>query len=208
MPVPPGVSYSSVEALVRLLQAVKFTSDGELWTTETERENNVHVLMDGGRTTAGTSWYGLIDISDTNGWPHDFAGPVHVSVIYLNLDKAAAARGTLAVGTITRIDGTNADVEFFSGISFTENDSSSINEAANIAPTQLKTNLAGNTLRDFKTSIKATNVTALNTGTTVQFGSAGPTFTPALGDIVVRLITTTAGNVNFIAGFAYHTHAA
>lgn len=207
MPINPLTSRSSVGALVDLLESIKFTDDGEMWTTATERENNVHVLMDGGRTTAGTTWYGLIDISDTVNWPHAVEGPVHVSVIYLNLDKAGSARGTLKAGVIKRIDGTNADVDFFSGISFIENDSASVNEFANIAPTQLKTNLVGGGLRDFKTSLQDINVTAINTGATLPFGTAGVTFTPAVGDIVIKLLTTTAGNVNFVAGFAYHTHA-
>lgn len=208
MPVPASVSRSSIEALVNLLESVKFTNDGEMWTTATERENNVHVLMNGGRTTAGTTWYGLIDISDTTNWPHSVAGPVHVSVIYLNMDKAGSARGILQVGVVKRIDGTNADVDFFSGISFVENDSSSINEVANLAPTQLKTNLEGGNLRDFKTSVQEANITAINTGTPLAFGTAGASFTPAVGDIVIKLVTTTAGNVNFFTGFAYHTHAA
>jgi len=206
MPIHPETSRSSVGALVDILETATFTTDGEMFTTQTEREINVHALMAGGVTVIGTYWYGIIDLSDTTNWPHDNTNRIDISVLYLNIDKAGAARGTVGLGVITRIDGTSADIEFIAGHSFIQNASDSIDFAVNIAPTQLKCNVVGGTLARIKTGVKALAVTAINTGTTLSFGTGGPTFTPAVGDIVFRLITTTNGDVNFFSELAYHSH--
>lgn len=208
MPILPSSSRSSVGALVDIFEDATFTTDGELFVTETEREQNVHALMAGAVSTANTYWYGFIDLSDTTNWHHTGTGRIDISVLYLNVDKASAARGSAALGVITRIDETSADVEFIAGHSFIQNASDSIDFAVNIAPTQLKCGVVGGTLNRIKTGVKATGVTAINTGTTLPFGTGGPTFTPAVGDIVFRLITTTAGDVTFFAELAYHAHSA
>ena len=182
------------------------TNDGELWVTETEREFNVHALMAGTVSLANTYWYGFIDLSDTINWPHDHTGRIDISVLYLNIDKAIAARGNVALGVVTRIDGTSGDVEFVGGHSFIQNDAPSIDISVNISPSQLKCGVIGGTLTNIKTGVKALTVTALNTGTPISFGTGGPTFIPAVGDIVMRLITTTAGDVTFFSELAYHSH--
>lgn len=185
---------------------VLVTTDGEVWVTSTERENNVHALIAGAVTTANTYWYGFVDLSDTTNWPHTSTGRIDISVLYLNIDKAGSARGTVALGVITRIDGTSADVSFVGGHSFIQNDSPSINESINIAPSQIKCGVVGGNLNRIKTGVKALAVTALNTGTSIPFGTGGPTFIPAVGDIVMRLVTTSAGDVAFFAEIAYHSH--
>lgn len=203
MPVPAPVSRGSVEAIARLLESVRFTDDGEMWTTETERESNVFVNLSGSQTTAATRYYGLIDLSDTTNWPHTETGAIHLSFIRFATDKANAARGSVALGVIVRIDGTSADISYVGNLSFIEADNNSVTESVNLAPTQLKCNVVGGRLAFFKASVTETNVTAVNTANPMPFGY---TFTPAVGDLVMRIQTTTGGNLNWVVGLAYHAH--
>lgn len=181
----------------------RFTPDNEMYVTETERETNVAVSLAGSQAVADTRFYGLIDISDTVNWPHNKEGFVHVSFIRLTTDKAPSARGTIAIGIITRIDATNADVSYVSNLSFLENDSVSSSVVANLSPSQLKLNVENGTLKYTKAGVSETTA-LLQSDTPLSYAF---TFTPAVGDIVMKIVTTTGGALNWTAGLLYHTDA-
>lgn len=182
------------------------TSDGELMTTATERERTVFVRTGDFVSSPGTIWRGLIDLSDTTNWPHDETGRIDISTLGFGIDKAGNARGSLSLGVITRVDATDADVAIVLTTSFTENDTNSIFQAFNFSPSQIKCSVDGGKLTRILTNEVATNVTAINTsGGDLSFNSL--TFTPAVGDIVLRLISTAAGDLTFGVLAGYHGEA-
>ena len=185
-------------------QGIKLTDDHELWVTETERENGIWAAIVGSQTTATTTYYGLVDLSDTTNFPHDHTNRLDMSFIRLSVDKAATAKGSVSFCIVTRIDGTSADLVCFANGSFTENDTPSIEINVNLAPIQVKTNIENERLARFKTNAVILGVTAINTGVTLT--GPGTNFIPAVGDCVVRVITTTGGNMNFVAAVNYHAH--
>lgn len=180
------------------------TDDGELWITETEREYGVWAAITGVQNTATTTWYGLIDLSDTVNFPHETTGRLDFSFVRLSVDKAGAARGSISFCIVTRIDGTNADLVCFANGNFTQNDTGAIEVNANLAPHQVKTNVENQRLARFKTNAVLLNQTAINTGVTLT--GPGTNFTPAVGDCIVRVVTTTGGDLAFVAAVNYHAH--
>lgn len=186
--------------------SVATTDDGEQFTTNTERERNVRVSLSGSITAATTAFYGFIDLSDNVNWPHDATGRIDISTISIQVDKASAARGTIALGIITRINATNADIAFIAGNSFTQNDTISVDVAHNFSPSQLKCDVVSGKLSHIKASGVLLNVAAVNTATPIPFGPGGATFVPAVGDAVIRLATTTAGDVAWSMSAFYHDH--
>lgn len=179
------------------------TEGGELQITETEREINVGVMLTDTQSSSATYWYGLIDKSDTTNWPHADAGRIDLSLIRINVDKQNNGTGEISIGVITRVDGTDADIEFVYSASFTQSDSISFVHDMNYAPTQIKCSVVDGSLNRFKSAIAATDVTAINTaGGDLEFN--GSTFTPAVGDIVARFIKSGAGTVRFNITAFYH----
>jgi len=180
------------------------SDDGELFTSNTERERNVRVSLSGTNNSAGTFYYGFIDLSDTVNWPHDTVGRLDFSYVSLLIDKASSARGTVSLGIITRIDGTNADISYIATSSFLQNDTGSVEIIANFSPSQLKCEVVAGKLSKVKTSNVETNVAAVHLGQPLSFGSSS--FTPQLGDAVVRVVSTTGGNLAWGMSAFYHSH--
>jgi len=181
------------------------TVDGEVWTTNTEREYNMRCSLGGSQSIAGTNYYGFIDLSDTVNWPHGSGGRLDFSYVSLFIDKSNAARGSIAIGIITRIDGTSSDITYITLGSFTQNDAPIVNLLANFAPSQLKCEVAEGKLVYVKTNSISLNVAEVNTATPIAFGPGGVTFTPAVGDAIIRIITT-GGDVLWGASVFYHSH--
>lgn len=182
------------------------SADGEVFTTNTEREYNVRCALGGTQNIAATNYYGFIDLSDTVNWPHNSTGRIDFSYMAALIDKAASARGTISVGIITRVDGTDADVTFIASSSFLQNDTASVEIIANFAPSQLKCDVVSDKLAHVKTNNIVTNIAAINTATPLAFGPGGTTFTPAVGDAVIRITTTTGGDLTWGFSAFYHTH--
>lgn len=179
------------------------TVDRELFTTQTERERNVGILLTDTQTTAQTYYYGLIDKSDTTNWPHGSTGRIDLSIIQLSMDKQSNGTGQISIGVITRVDGTDADIEYVDHLSFEQNDTISVSRNLNFAPTQLKCSVVGGTLNRIKSTVTESNVSSINTaGGDLSFN--GETFTPAVGDIIARFIKTGAGSVSFTLNIFYH----
>lgn len=182
---------------------VNITSDREIFTTQTERERNVGILLSDVQTTAQTYYYGLIDKSDTTNWPHDRTGRIDLSIIQLSMDKQSNGTGQISIGVITRIDGTDADIEYVDHLSFQQNDTISLSRNLNFAPTQVKCSVVEGTLNRIKSTVTESNVSAINTaGGDLSFN--GETFTPGVGDIIARFIKTGAGSVRFTLNIFYH----
>lgn len=180
------------------------TTEGEIRVTNAEQEDNVQANY--GRAISGvvTEWACLIDL-DGAAWHHDpQAIAIHLSILSLTIDKATNSRGSVSVGVITRIDGTDADVTLFFGRSFTNQDSAQISEFRNYAPSQLKTDASGGATTKIITSAKLTAQTALNTGITLDSPAGAASVTPAVGDIVVRYVLASGGDYTAAVQSFYH----
>lgn len=148
----------------------------------------------------GTTFFMAVDLSDTTNYPHTVGTGTHIDWLatYLQLDKNNQGAGTARVGVITRIDGTNADVSFFAGTSFTNGSGTggtSIRDRA--YPQPLSTRVESGSTPNIVNG--GATFAGLNTGATVpsQFGNV----TPAVGDIVM-VMENTNGAFDFVfSGF-------
>lgn len=178
----------------------RVTSDGELTVTSTERERNVVVHYQNA-SVAATEYSILVDLSDTTNFPHDATGRIDVSWMKIDIEKSAAnVIGEIEVGMITRIDGTDADISYLTGLQFLKGSDTNLSEIMNYQPSQLKF-AAGR----FITNVTETNVAAVNTGTTLD--SANGSITPGLGDVIIKQAYTSGGNYDFDIEILYHSEA-
>lgn len=176
-------------------------TEGGILVTSIPEVGGSWAAVGGTQNTAATTWLGLVDLSDTVNWPHDTTGFLEVNLIRLAVDKSAAARGAINLGVVTRIDGVSADITFIGSANFTQNASSSIDILAPIYPMDIKCSVTAGALDKVKTNGILTNVTDVNTGT-----SLGPfNFVPAVGDIVCRILTTTGGDLTYQLGVQYNS---
>lgn len=183
------------------------TSDGEVWGTNTEKENNVRAALVGSSSALGAIYYGYIDLSDTTNWPHVFTGRIDLSFLTMLVDKGTNGRGQIGIGVLTRVGVTDSDIYFVAGLPFTENDSSSVELSYNFSPSQIKTNIESGHLARVKTNSVILNEPLITTATALPFGTGGPTFTPAVGDLVLR-INNTGGSFTWTSSVIYHSHPA
>jgi hypothetical protein len=182
----------------------KVTEDGELATTVTERERNVYAVYHDDAIGTGDTDFVLVDLDDTVNFPHAATGRIDISTINMHLSQSSGnPDGEFIMGVITRIDGTDADINWAFGVDFNLPSNTNIRQDFNFAPSQLKFEVdAGDTTRII-TNYKATNDSAFNTATPMPSPRGAATVTPAVGDVVCRL-TNNAGALKFFLGVMYH----
>jgi hypothetical protein len=181
------------------------TDDGEIWATETERENDVWAVYQ--NTFSADTYFILIGLNNSN-FPHLIQGQpsdrIDLTSIYYSLDVAINTTATILYGVICRIDDTDADIEYFSSIPFvigaTQQDQV---VALRAVPSQVKLDLIGCTPQHGITNINERNVAAVNTGLTLD--SPAGAITPGLGDLIVKY-DHAAGSALFGTFVFYHTH--
>jgi len=178
----------------------RVTSDGEVAVTSTERErnNSIHYVN---LAIAADEYSILVDLSDTTNFPHDQTGRIDISLIKIEIEKSATnVIGEVLIGVITRIDGTDADIDYLTGIKFLKAGDQLIQGNINYAPSQLKF-AAGRYL----TNQTEAAVAAVNTGASLD--SAFGSISPGLGDIVIKQAYTSGGNYDFDIEIMYHSEA-
>ena len=98
----------------------EMTTEGELWTTVTERENDVFVQY-GEAAVSATKYVVMVD-KDNPIFPHQLQNQgddrIDITVIFVVVDAAINANGILNLGIICRIDGTDADIRYLLGLPF------------------------------------------------------------------------------------------
>lgn len=172
------------------------STDGEVLTTTTPQERNKFAALSRTNVTA-SSHIVLVDLS-----AQDRTGRVDFSALYLSIDRQAAATGSLAIGVISRVDGTSADVIYVQGVSFNNSDERNIIRDRNYAPSQLKMGVSGgNTTQVI--GQKTSGITAINTATPLDSTTGTANVTPAVGDIILTY-NVTAGTYSFTVGAFYH----
>ena len=180
---------------------VKVTSDGELAVTSTERERNnlCHFAKNG---LTATTYYVLVDLSDTTNFPHDSTGRIDFSLIKAEIEKSNANEDiTIKIGLLTRVDGTDGDVSWLWGLSSDRSDAKFIEETINYAPSQLKFAVGR-----FITNDLSANVAAINTGAALESPRGAATVTPAVGDVILGVIIGTA-TADIDLEILYHSEA-
>ncbi len=185
---------------------VKVTSDGEMATTATERERNVMLKL-ARSAVSSTVYVALIDLSDTTNFPHDSTGRIDVSWIRGVIDKSTASRGTVSVGVITRIDGTDADISYLTSFPFENNGETKIIIEFNVSPSQIKFGTSSGNLHQSITDDVETSVVAVNTGLTLDSVRGAGTVTPAVGDIILKAAHTAGGAYNATVELLYHSES-
>ncbi len=147
-------------------------------------------------TTASNKWYGAVDLSAEGG-----TVGVFLNFIRLTVDKASSARGTIIGYVVTAITGTNANLTPVGAASFTQNDTPSLEIDILFSPSIVRTDVVAGATPFLKVqnSLKIVS-TVINTATPLVNGIP---FTPAVGDIVVNAITTTAGDMTFYISSGY-----
>ena len=181
----------------------KVTEDGEMATTVTERERNVWVTFVKTGIIA-TSYAILIDLDDTTNFPHDQTGRIDVSLIKMSVDRDATATGKMRMGVITRIDGTDADITYFSNLLFGKSDVRAVTSETNYAPSQVKLGVSAGALTRGVSNAKDLNVAAVNTGVTLESPRGAGTVTPAVGDVILKM-EWAAGEYDARAMLLYHS---
>jgi len=203
-PLQPTV-VSEIKEPITLANAL-FTNDGELWVTETERENDVFVFYYEESINA-TKYIDLIDADNAN-FPHRIQDEgyerIDITSLYLSLDLAANSQFTIQLGIIQRIDDTDADILYFNAVPAI----SGVNQADVVislrgTPSQVKLDMNGG-LQHGLSNLTETNVGSVDTATTLDSPLAGGV-TPNVGDIVVK-VTRIGGSCNLGIFAFYHGH--
>lgn len=188
---------------------VMLTDDGEVWTTVTERENDVFaVYSESG--IAATKYIVLVD-RDNALWPHirqaQKSARIDITSIYYSVEVSVNASISLLYGVITRIDGTNADITYFTAIPML---SGAAQEDRIISlrgvPSQVKLDTGGSgVLLHGITNVSESNVAGVNTATALDSPAGAGTVYPTVGDVILKFLRT-AGSANFSTFVFYHGH--
>lgn len=178
------------------------SADNELLTT-TKKSLRADFFAIGTTNVSTDEWRIAIDLSDDTNFPHANTGAIVLSAIYLSVDKANTSQGIIQLGIITRIDGTDADVEFVQGFSFEKSSSTSIVRDRDFGLNAMNCGVSGGTVPRVASGFRTNGITALNTGVTLAT-SIGGTATPAVGDAVVFFGHSSGGSFNpAVSGFYY-----
>ena len=182
-----------------------FSSDGELFTTSSESDANVRAVLVR-QSISATAYAALIDLSDTTNFPHENTARIDLSWLKVVLELASNSVGTVKLGVITRVDGTNGDVSWLFVVPFTKSGTRRILSINNFAPSQLKLGVTGGALDYAVTNDTSTNVAAINTGTTLDSPRGTSTVTPAVGDVVIGYTHTSGSAWDATVSCFYHSH--
>lgn len=157
---------------------------------------------------AVTTYYILIDLSNTTTYPHaNGTGGIFIARSNAKgLKTNSGAKWAVTAFVILRIDGTDADIAALPGISFSLRDASTLSspeQIINFFPVMLDlTVVAGAMVNTLSNHIET--VTAVNTGVTLE-DAAGNNVAPAVGDFVIRAeLISGGGTVDFAVGAQYY----
>lgn len=163
------------------------TSEGIYPFVQSDRDDPRFVPLLLTSSALGVQYFGLVDLSDRVNFPHSEVGRIDLTAVYLQADRDQNGSGSLRVGVVTRVNGTNADIAYVAGITFQKSDTRRIVRDRDFADAIQLGQSGGNLTRALAS--KELNVAAVNTGVSLA-GPQGLSFTPAVGDLVVRAENT------------------
>lgn len=162
---------------------VGITDQSEILTSSAEA--NIGSLSVYNRTGISADAYAIIvDLSDTTNFPHSNTGYLVISRLKVALELASNSVGTVKIGVITRINGTNADLDFFFAVPFEKSAVRRVLSINDFSPNRRKLELSGEVPVNFITNVRSDAVAAVNTGATLGSPRGSGTVTPAVGDII------------------------
>ncbi len=183
------------------------TDKGEVWTTVTERENDVWVSY-GKSAVAATAYVIMVD-RDGLHFPHKLQGQgdarVDCSMMDVVVDAGVSTQGRLKLGIVTRVDGVNADIKYFIDFPF-EVGKTGIMATFKATPSQLKSDSESGVLQHGLTNVVENGVAAVNTGVALDSPRGAATVIPAVGDIIAKLEFTGGTSYNVFMTLFYHAH--
>lgn len=188
-------------------QSQRRTTTGEVWTTEIEREDDVWVFYID-ETLAADKYVVLISLSGPV-FPHRIQGQpinrIDITSIYLSLDVAVNSKGVLRYGVVSRIDGTDADIWYFTALPFqTGANQQDQTILFRTSPSQLKLDLAANnTLLHGLSNSQELNVAAVNTSLALDSPAGAGSIVPARGDVVLKY-EHVSGSTDLATFLFYH----
>jgi hypothetical protein len=183
------------------------TEDGEIWTTVTERENDVFAQYSE-NGIAATKYIILID-KDNVSFPHLLQGQngnrIDITSMYIALDAAVNTNGVLSIGVINRINDTNADMWYMLGIPFLATTTQFVLSLRG-TPSQVKLGLNGAQLLHGITNNSENDIAAVNAVTLLDSPLGPSTIIPAVGDAICKLEHISGGVFNIGLFAFYHGH--
>jgi hypothetical protein len=183
------------------------TEDSEVWTTVTERENDVFAVYS--ESGIGATKYIILIDKDNVAWPHLLQGQssdrIDIGSMYIALDAAVNTNGILSIGVISRVDGTNADAWYIFGVPFLATTTQFILSLRG-TPSQAKMDLNGEALLHGITNNRETDIAAVNTATLLDSPAGASSVIPAVGDIICKLEHVSGGSFNVGLFAFYHGH--
>lgn len=137
----------------------------------------------------------MVDISDTVNYPHPFGNAMAVSKVFLTansmLGGSNISSGTMQLGVVTYVGNSTGTVEWFSGYSYYNTSSGTINYNDFVAPMYTRTYVQKVVNGDGVTPYFGTNsVTSGSSAYTVSKvlpTSLGTSSPPAIGDIILNI---------------------
>lgn len=188
-----------------VLANAQFTSGGELWITETERESDVFVTFT--KDISATTYNVLISLQNAL-FPHilqkELQNRIDITSIHYALDVPASGGGAIKFGVVTRINEIDADISFFDCIPFFQASKTVLVESLRETPSQVKLDFANGILQHGLTNAKESNVAAVNTGTLLD--SPAGNINPGLCDVILKLEHIEDGTTSLSTRVNYHSH--
>lgn len=182
------------------------TVDGELLTTETERENDVWSQY---FASFSADTYVILISKDNAAFPHKLQGQngdrIDITSVYYAATMESNTDARILFGVITRIDGTNADIKYCVGVPLLSGGAKEVTVVSlRGVPSQVKADFNGlGVLQHGVTNMSESNVAAVNTGVTLA--SPIGNIAPGLGDIVIKYDHTSGGTALGVFAFYHNT---
>ncbi|WP_116082102.1 hypothetical protein [Tropicimonas sp. IMCC34011] len=190
------VRYVNGDTAQGSFQLLTATGAGLYPFEKSDRDEPVLVAYQAAGATT-TQWAVIVDLSDRATFPHSDVGRVDLYSSSFEVSRNSTGAGSLLIGVVTRVDGTDADVAFFQGVTFDNTDERRVARDRTY-PVPIKLGQEGGNLTRVGTSVEVTT-TALNTGTTLP--SPYGQVTPQVGDLVMRLEVTAGTVTGSFSGF-------
>ena len=181
----------------------RMSRDNEVFVTGSPAVDDVRAVMSLAGITS-TTYEVLVDLSDTTNFPHEETGRIDLTQLKVAVDPGTTSAGFVKVGLITRIDGTDADIEYFFVVPFGKQ-GGRILSISNFNPSQIKCEVSGGAATKFISDDTETSVAAVNTGASLN--SPNGSINPGLGDVVVKYQHTSGNAWDGLVSCFYHSHA-
>jgi len=146
-----------------------------------------------------TTGFMLVDLSDTTNWPHTNTGHIVIDYIILEAEPTTTFRGSIELGYLKNVDGTDGDFVEINGFDFTQK-SDVLLEAIDFGSHGL------HCIDAHHFGLTTVNSTIFQTDVDIEGVDGNTSYSSGAGDLVL-LVTRTAGTVDVEVTIGYETVA-